>query len=93
MYDSSNPYVNRDPRFYASIYYNGADFMDRKIETYKGGYDVTNQDATMTGYYIRKFIEEDKGISQTRALYRSFPVIPVIRNVSQLCRSSIPFGK
>ena len=24
MYDSQNPYVNRDPRFYASIYYNGS---------------------------------------------------------------------
>lgn len=24
MYDPNNPYVNRDPRFYASIYYNGA---------------------------------------------------------------------
>lgn len=74
MYDPSNPYVNRDPRFYASIYYNGADFMDRKIETYKGGYDVTNQDATMTGYYIRKFIEEDKGISQTRHYTGPFPL-------------------
>ncbi len=24
MYDPNNPYVNRDPRFYASIYYNGS---------------------------------------------------------------------
>ena len=24
MYDPQNPYANRDPRFYATIYYNGA---------------------------------------------------------------------
>jgi hypothetical protein len=66
MYDPADPYANRDPRFYASIHYNGSDFGNRKIETFTGGYDVSNQDATLTGYYIRKFIEEDQGISQTR---------------------------
>lgn len=74
MYDPSDPYANRDPRFYASIYYNGSDFVNRKIETYAGGYDATNQDATMTGYYIRKFIEEDKGISETRHYTGPFPL-------------------
>lgn len=74
MYDPSDPYANRDPRFYASIYYNGSDFVNRKIETYIGGYDATNQDATMTGYYIRKFIEEDKGISETRHYTGPFPL-------------------
>mgnify|MGYP000683061065 FL=1 len=28
MYDPSDPYANRDPRFYASIYYNGSDFCE-----------------------------------------------------------------
>ena len=74
IYDPSNPYENRDPRFYASIYYNGSNFIDRKIETYKGGRDVTNQDATMTGYYIRKFIEEDKGVSETQHYTGPFPL-------------------
>lgn len=74
IYDPSNPYDNRDPRFYASIYYNGSNFIDRKIETYKGGRDVTNQDATMTGYYIRKFIEEDKGVSETQHYTGPFPL-------------------
>src|SRR3546814_17218657 len=41
-YDPANPYAGRDPRFYASIYYNGAvRFLDqpsgRKVETFVGG--------------------------------------------------------
>lgn len=74
MYDPTDPYSNRDPRFYASVYYNGSDFVDRKIETFTGGYDMKNQDATMSGYYIRKFIEEDKGIASTNKYTGPFPL-------------------
>ena len=74
MYDPANPYANRDPRFYASVYYNGSDFVNRKIETFAGGYDATNQDATITGYYIRKFIDEDMGISATKHYTTPFPL-------------------
>ena len=35
-YDPNNPYVDRDPRFYASILYDGAIWMDRETETYNG---------------------------------------------------------
>lgn len=74
MYDPEEPYANRDPRFYASVYYNGSDFVNRKIETFTGGYDMKNQDATMSGYYIRKFIEEDKGVSATTKYTGPFPL-------------------
>ena len=41
-YDPKNPYANRDPRFYASVYYNGAiRYLDQPngdvVETYVGG--------------------------------------------------------
>lgn len=74
MYDPANPYAKRDPRFYASVYHNGSDFVNRKIETFTGGYDVKNQDATITGYYVRKFIDEDQGISETRHYTNPFPL-------------------
>ena len=63
-YDPDNPYVNRDPRFYASILYDGAVWMDRETETYSGGLDSRasssqSWNATLTGYYLKKFIPED----------------------------------
>ncbi|MEO5997480.1 MAG: RagB/SusD family nutrient uptake outer membrane protein [Chitinophagaceae bacterium] len=63
-YNPQNPFVNRDPRFYASILYDGALFQGREVETFlKGGRDsnegpVSANNATTTGYYYRKFINE-----------------------------------
>ena len=63
-YDPQNPYVNRDPRFYATILYDGAPFQGRPVETFiPGGKDsnegpVSANNATTTGYYYRKFIDE-----------------------------------
>jgi starch-binding outer membrane protein, SusD/RagB family len=58
-----HPYEKRDPRFYASILYNGATYRTRKIETFtpkgqdsKDGRD--NWNASKTGYYLYKFIDE-----------------------------------
>ena len=65
-YDPQNPYVNRDPRFYATILYDGAPFQDRTIETFlPGGLDSPDGvdspwNASETGYYYRKFIDESK---------------------------------
>ena len=64
----SDPYTGREPRFYATILYNGADWMGRKIESFVGGKDgykaYENAGAagtTVTGYYLRKYlIDGDK---------------------------------
>lgn len=66
QYDPQNPYVNRDPRFYATILYDGAPFKERTIETFlPGGLDTPDGiesawNATETSYYVRKFIDETK---------------------------------
>src|SRR5690554_4965891 len=63
-YDPQNPYTNRDPRFYASILYDGAPFQGREVETFlPGGLDsnegpVSAWNATQTGYYQLKFANE-----------------------------------
>lgn len=63
-YDPQNPYVNRDPRFYDMILYDGAPFKGRDVETFiPGGLDsregpVGSWNATKTGYYLRKFVDE-----------------------------------
>lgn len=64
-YDPQNPYEGRDPRFYASILYDGSVWQGRETETFKGGRD--NKDytgggstwlASETSYYLRKFLDE-----------------------------------
>lgn len=60
-YDPQNPYVDRDPRFAMTIHYNGAMFKELPVETYVGGKDGLNRNnnATKTGYYMRKFLSEN----------------------------------
>ncbi len=62
-YDPKNPYVNRDPRFYASVLYNGASFDGRTFEPYKGGADFGGNNSTLTGYGMLKFIDPTQPIS------------------------------
>ncbi len=64
-YDPQKPFEGRDPRFYASVLYDGAVWMDRETETFFGGKDDANDpaaaqpwNATHTGYYLRKFMDE-----------------------------------
>ncbi|MEJ7691732.1 RagB/SusD family nutrient uptake outer membrane protein [Daejeonella sp.] len=57
-YSASNPYANRDPRFDATIFYNGSQWLGRAVETFEGGRDKPNTSMiqTKTGYYLRKFL-------------------------------------
>lgn len=62
---AANPYANRDPRFYASINYNGKfwGYSTSKgyyIDTYEGGVHRNRllSNSTKTGYYYCKFLSE-----------------------------------
>ena len=62
-YNPQNPYTDRDPRFYATILYNGAPYRGSVIETYTpGGKDSKdgpdNWNTSKTGYYLRKFMND-----------------------------------
>ena len=60
------PYKDLEPRFHASILYNGASWKGRTIEPYVGGADGwmewnTEREPkgrTCTGYYLRKMVDE-----------------------------------
>lgn len=63
---AANPHDNREPRFYASILYNGAPWKGRSIETFVGGTEgfehygsTQSSGGTTTGFYIRKMIDEN----------------------------------
>jgi hypothetical protein len=64
-YDPANPYVNRDPRFYETVLYNGSHITwenkDVTVETFTGGkhapsFNVTDRMASRTGYYHCKMV-------------------------------------
>lgn len=57
-YDPSNPYRDRDPRFAATILYNGATWLNGPLQTYNGGASrpLNGQTETQTGYYLNKFM-------------------------------------
>lgn len=62
-YVPATPYVNRDPRFYFTILYNGATYRGSTIETFTpGGKDSKdgpdNWNTSKTGYYLKKFMND-----------------------------------
>lgn len=67
-YNAQNPYINRDKRFYASIVYNGSTLKGKVINTgYLQPDDGLNlNERTITGYYIRKFIDETLPFSELK---------------------------
>lgn len=74
-YDDSNPYesVKRDPRFYRDIIYHGATFKKYKINTAEGSDKINASNATTTGYYLRKFLQE--GWNRDRSFSISGPAV------------------
>jgi len=86
-YDPNNPYVNRDPRFYASILFDGAVWKARATETFfsgetgvTGGMDTNQgpydpQNATQSGYYSKKFLQEEVPSLQGSTVRSTSPYI------------------
>ena len=67
-YNPQSPYVNRDPRFYATVLYNGTAYRGRAVETFTpGGKDSPDGpepfNTSLTGYYLRKFMNENRALS------------------------------
>lgn len=64
-YDPAKPYIGREPRFYATVWYNGSVSRGVNIQTYPGGNSGINggSNNTKTGYYLRKFVDENVSLS------------------------------
>ena len=69
------PYDKLEPRFHATILYNGAQWKGRTIEPYvdgKDGYaqwivDATPNGKTVTGYYLRKMLNEEIDLTKDKS--------------------------
>jgi hypothetical protein len=65
--DHSNPYTDREPRFHATVLYNACQWESREIQPYVGGNDgfleftqsSSTNGHTCTGYYLRKYLQEN----------------------------------
>lgn len=60
-------YVNRDPRFYASINFNGKEFKGRQLEWHNFGADGRGnegRDYNCTGYTMNKYVDQEVNIAQ-----------------------------
>ncbi|MCQ2176723.1 MAG: RagB/SusD family nutrient uptake outer membrane protein [Bacteroidales bacterium] len=89
------PYSRLEPRFQATILYNGAQWKDRNIEPYVGGTDGwatwrTDKEPkgkTVTGYYLRKLVDETYDVN-TSASSQPFNIIryaEVLLNKAEAC--------
>jgi len=73
-YDPQNPYINREPRFYANIFYNGRTIMTGSsknipytFENFVGGKDEAERSSknSRTNYHIKKFVFEGLNWSES----------------------------
>lgn len=90
------PYALLEPRFQATILYNGASWKGRTIEPYVGGTDgfcTWNREPqpngrTTTGYYLRKMVDEDHDISKRSQSTQPFVILrygEVLLNKAEAC--------
>lgn len=94
-YDPSMPFVGRDPRFYATVWYNGAQYnmgsgVVHTIQTYAGGQDQIlksppSRRNTHTGYYLRKFINPTipDNIAQDAGNWKKFRLAELYLNFAE----------
>lgn len=70
-----NPYENRDPRFEASIVYNGSVWNGNTIDESPGGaYDMKVNGASKTGYYLKKFLAPNLNLIEGGSTDHLWPV-------------------
>ena len=90
------PYEQLEPRFKATILYNGASWKGRTIEPFVGGTDGWCQwnkepkpeGRTTTGYYLRKFVDETHNLAERSQSVQHFVLIryaEVLLNKAEAC--------
>ncbi|WP_289054828.1 RagB/SusD family nutrient uptake outer membrane protein [Carboxylicivirga marina] len=67
-YDAANPYAGRDPRLALTVLRNGSTWKGETIEVFYGGRDAAPIPfATLTGYYLKKYLVESVNIEDGKA--------------------------
>ena len=90
------PYADLEPRFHASILYNGAEWKGRTIESFVGGSDGWCQwnierepkGRSTTGYYLRKMVDEGHNVITESGSVQPLTIIrygEVLLNKAEAC--------
>nr|WP_121272332.1 RagB/SusD family nutrient uptake outer membrane protein [Pedobacter schmidteae] len=89
------PYANLEPRFQATVLYNGAIWKGRTIEPFvdgKDGWASWKDDAvpagrTVTGYYLKKLLDENLDLSKDPSTqpWTAFRLGEVLLNYAEAC--------
>lgn len=90
------PYASLEPRFHATILYNGATWKGRTIEPFIGGIDgwcsykddPDPRGRTTTGYYLRKMLDEEHNLAVNYASTQPYIAIryaEVLLNYAEAC--------
>lgn len=92
------PYANLEPRFQATVLYNGATWKGRIIEPFvdgKDGWASWKDDAvpagrTVTGYYLKKLLDENLDMSKDPSTqpWTAFRLGEVLLNYAEACYRS-----
>ncbi len=73
--DPNNPYANRDPRLEMSIVTNGSNWNGRIIDQSAGqSDDARRQNASRTGYYLKKFVNDQVDLINNATNTHHWPV-------------------
>lgn len=90
------PYAELEPRFHATVLYHGAPWKGRTIEPFVDGLDgwctwnkdKTPEGRTTTGYYLRKLVDENHNLAETKVSVQPWTVIryaEVLLNKAEAC--------
>ncbi|HEY4785181.1 MAG TPA: RagB/SusD family nutrient uptake outer membrane protein, partial [Bacteroidales bacterium] len=72
---AGNPYANRDPRLGYTIVTNGSTWNSRTIDETPGGTDdMKNTNASRTGYYLKKFLNDGLNLVQNQTVVHNWVV-------------------
>jgi hypothetical protein len=98
-YDPQHFYKNRGPRFYATIAYNGCTWPINGDKTYRlwtyftDGKSVETPSATSTGFYCRKAIDPNLGVSDVQYAGTDWMEIRYAEVVLNLAESACGINK
>jgi hypothetical protein len=93
-YKPDHPYEDRDPRFYATVWYNQAEFPNimgqasYKVQIYEGGaqqIQTSGNDIlhTPTGYYVRKYLDTSNREMVGEATWKEYRLAEIYLNYAE----------
>jgi hypothetical protein len=97
---AANPYLKRDPRFYASIIYNGAVYSkfanqtNYTFQTYEGGANAQGLAKSETSYFLNKFMDyvNVNPVQSTGGAYHNWPYFRYAEVLLNLAEAANEFG-